>query len=273
MNAIYRKQSIVGLLLGLITIAMSCEMIEYHPYDIKSKGQASNLNQTNIDQIKRLDDDSDTIRFVFMGDTQRSYDETEDFVAHVNKRQDIDFVIHGGDITDFGMTREYTWIAERMEKLRVPYVSLIGNHDIVGQGKEVFKKMYGDFNFSFEFRKTRFICLNTNALEFDYFTPVPDFDFMARFLVDTVSIQRTVVVMHAPPFDGQFNNNSGLMFNYIIERYKNLQFCLHAHRHTLSENDYFNNGIMYYGCDDMADRNYLLFTMIGNSYSYQVVNF
>lgn len=259
--------------MGLITIVLSCEMIEYHPYDIKSKNQLSNLNHTNLDRIEQSNDDSDTIRFVFMGDTQRSYDETEDFVAHVNQRDDIDFVIHGGDITDFGMTKEYTWIAEMMGKLRVPYVALIGNHDIIGQGKEVFKKMYGNFNFAFEFRKTRFICLNTNALEFDYATPVPDFDFMARFLLDTSSVQQTVVVMHAPPFDDQFNNNSSLMFNYIIERYKNLQFCLHAHRHVLSENDYFENGITYYGSDDIADRNYLLFTIIGNSYSYKVVNF
>lgn len=273
MNAIYLKPSKIGLFLWFATVIISCEMIEYHPYDIKSKGQPSNLNQTNIDQIEKLDDDSDTIRFVFMGDTQRSYDETEDFVSVINKRQDIDFVIHGGDITDFGMTKEYTWISEMMEKLRVPYVSLIGNHDIIGHGKELFQKIYGDLNFSFVFRKSRFIYLNTNALEFDYSTPVPDFDFMARFLTDTSSVQRTVVVMHAPPFDDQFNNNSGLMFNYILEHYRNLQFCLHAHRHALSENDYFDNGIMYYGCDDMADRNYLLFTMVGNTYSYQVVHF
>ena len=251
----------------------SCNLIEYHPYDLHNKNQPSDLNQTNISLIEKLNDDTDTIRFVFMGDTQRHYDETVDFVRDVNKRDDIDFIIHGGDVTDFGMSKEFSWIYDIMNKLRVPYVTLIGNHDIVGHGKEVFKKIYGDFNFSFNFRKIRFICLNTNALEFDYATPVPDFDFMTRFLSDTASVQSTVVVMHAPPFDDQFNNNSGLMFNYILERYKNLQFCLHAHRHSLSVTDYFSNGILYYGCDDMAGRNYLVFTIVGNSYSYQVVYF
>lgn len=251
----------------------SCDLIEYHPYDTYDKDLPSNLNQTNISLIEKLDDNSDTIRFVFMGDTQRFYDETADFVNHVNKQEDIDFVIHGGDVTDFGMTKEFSWICDIMSKLRVPYVTLIGNHDIVGHGKEVYRKIYGDFNFAFEFRKTRFICLNTNALEFDYATPVPDYDFMAGFLNDSASIERTVVVMHAPPFDDQFNNNSGLMFNYLLEQYKNLQFCLHSHRHVLSVNDYYKNGILYYGCDEMAGRNYLLFTIVGNSYSYQIVYF
>lgn len=251
----------------------SCDLIEYHPYDTNDKDLPSNFNQTNINLIDKLDDNSDTIRFVFVGDTQRFYDETTDFVADVNKRNDIDFVIHGGDITDFGMTKEYRWIYDIMANLHVPYVSLIGNHDIVGHGKEVYQQIYGEFNYAFEFRKTRFICLNTNALEFDYATPVPDFDYMAGFLNDSASIKRTVVVMHSPPFDDQFNNNSGLMFNYILERYKNLQFCLHAHRHVFSVNDYYKNGILYYGCDDMAGRNYLVFTLAGNSYSYQVVYF
>jgi|WetSurMetagenome_2_1015567.scaffolds.fasta_scaffold93348_2 predicted MPP superfamily phosphohydrolase len=259
--------------LFLVFNITSCEMIEYHPYDVENIGKPSDLNQENINLLLAKDDSSDTIKFVFMGDTQRFYDETIDFVNSVNKRNDIDFVIHGGDITDFGMSKEYTWINDIMKNLRVPYVALIGNHDIVGHGKDVYRKFYGDFNFSFVFRKTRFICLNTNALEFDYSTPVPDFDFMLRYLDDSTDIRQTVVAMHAPPLGDEFNNNAALMFNYIIERYKNLKFCLHAHDHILMGTDYFNNGIIYYGCDDISGRSYLLFTLVGDSYSYQVVRF
>jgi len=273
MKTIYRRPVGIAQFLLAVTLLGSCDLIEYHPYDLESKNQPSNLNQTNIKLIEKINDDSDTVRFVFMGDTQRFYDETTDFVNAVNKRNDIDFVIHGGDITDFGMSKEYVWIHDIMKKLRVPYVALIGNHDVVGHGKDVYQKIYGDFNFSFQFRKTRFICLNTNALEFDYSIPVPDFDFMMSFLNDSSDIERTIVVMHSPPYDDQFNNNSALMFNYLVEQYKGLAFCIHAHRHSLSENDYFKNGITYYGCDDIAGRSYLLFTLIGNSYTYQVVKF
>jgi 3',5'-cyclic AMP phosphodiesterase CpdA len=240
---------------------------------MESKNQPSNLNQANINIIKEKDNNQDTVRFVFMGDTQRHYDETQDFVNAVNNRDDIDFVIHGGDITDFGMGKEYMWVHNIMKNLRVPYVALIGNHDIIGHGKDVYKKVYGDFNFTFQFRKIRFICLNTNALEFDYSTPVPDFDFMMRFLNDSSTIKQTVVVMHSPPFDDEFNNNSALMFNYLIENYKTKKFCLHAHTHVLTEKDYFKNGIMYYGCEDISKRSYLLFTLIGDTYSYRLIKF
>ena len=62
-------------------------------------------------------------KFVTMGDSQRWYDETLDFVGEINKRDDIDFVIHGGDMSDFGVTDEFLWQRDIMNKLHVPYVA------------------------------------------------------------------------------------------------------------------------------------------------------
>jgi predicted MPP superfamily phosphohydrolase len=273
MRTICKKMAGIGICLLFATYLASCSLIEYHPYDLESDDQPTNWNQKNIDLLAKKDDNADTLRFIFMGDTQRCYDETQDFVNAVNKRNDIDFVIHGGDITDFGMSKEYTWIHRIMKNLKVPYVALIGNHDIVGHGNDVYKKIYGNLNFSFVYRKTRFICLNTNALEFDYSTPVPDFDFMMSFMKDSADVKRTIVVMHAPPYGDEFNNNSALMFNYVTEQYKNLKFCLHAHNHVQTVTDYFKNGILYYGCEDISKRTYMLFTLTGDTYSYSVVKF
>ena len=63
------------------------------------------------------------------------------------------------------------------------------------------------------------------------------------------------------------------MFDYIVGNYKNVRFCLHAHNHTLEENDFFNNGIIYYGCDDISGRNYMVFTVTPDSYTYSVETF
>ena len=152
----------------------------------------TDINAANIAEIQLQDDHSDTLRFVLTGDTQRHYDETTDFVDNINHLDDIDFVIHGGDMTDFGLSREYEWMYDIMNKLNVPFVSLIGNHDVLGHGKDVYLEVFGDYNFSFISHRTRFICLNTNALEFDYATPVPDFDYMYRFLDDTEDIDQTI---------------------------------------------------------------------------------
>ncbi|WP_372773698.1 metallophosphoesterase [Mangrovibacterium sp.] len=260
------------LFIGMLFLLNSCELFEYHPYDTQILDE-TNVNAKNIQLIENQDSSSDTLRFAFLGDTQRYYDETQDFVDNINKRNDIDFVIHGGDITDFGLAKEYEWMYDILKKLNVPFVTIIGNHDIVGEGKSVYLEKFGEYNFSFVSHRTRFICLNTNALEFDYSTPVPDFDYMLGFVTDSAEVDQTIVAMHAAPYDEQFNNNSALMFNYILEQYNNVSFCIHAHGHNLKVNDFFNNGIIYYGCDDISGRNYMLFTVTPDSYSYTIEYF
>lgn len=269
----FRKKMFRTALLAAVAMTLSsCEMFEYHPYDTHYLDDTG-LNKKNIALIEQKANSDDTLRFVFFGDTQRFYDETDDFVKAINARNDIDFVMHGGDITDFGLSKEYKWMNDILKNLRVPIVTIVGNHDVVGSGKEIFKRVYGDYNFSFVSHKTRFICLNTNALEFDYGTQVPDYGFMMNYINDTAKVERTIVAMHAPPYDDQFNDKSVLMFNHIIESYKNVQFCLHAHLHRFMTTDFFQNGILYYGCESVESRSYMVFTVTGNGYSYREVHF
>lgn len=259
------------LLLVFTGMLGGCEMIEYHPYDVRLEDHG--LNAANIKRIEETCAGKDTIRFVWMGDSQRWYDETKAFVDDVNKRDSIDFVMHGGDISDFGMNREFEWVHDIMQDLTVPYVALIGNHDILGNGLHVYEEMYGPLNFSFVAGTTKFVCLNTNALEFDYSYPVPDFQFIQQQAADTVfrDYKRTVVAMHANPDGDQFNNNAAQPFQDYITRMRKLMFCLHAHAHGLMVNDFFDDGIIYYGCAAMKDRSYMLFTVTGDTYSYEVV--
>ena len=153
-------------------LATSCDLIDYHPYDVRIEGE-TDVNAHHIEQIEAACLGKDTIRFITMGDSQRWYDETEDFVNHVNRRDDIDFVIHGGDMSDFGLTDEFLWQRDIMNGLRVPYVALIGNHDCLGTGEETYRAVFGNPNFSFIAGRVKFVCLNTNAIEYDYSTPVP----------------------------------------------------------------------------------------------------
>lgn len=135
------RPSRTGILLPLI--AASCDLIDIHPYDGKIDGD-TNINARNIARIEQATKDKSEIRFAFISDTQRWYDETEDEVADINRRTDIDFVIHGGDLTDFGVTKEFEWQQRILNKLSVPYVVLLGNHDCIGSGKDVYRTMFGD---------------------------------------------------------------------------------------------------------------------------------
>lgn len=249
------------------------EWFEYQPYDGRITGD-ENINNKNIARIEKACQNKDTIRFIMISDTQRWYDETQDFVNIANRRTDIDFVLHGGDVSDFGVTKEFLWQRNILNGLNVPYVVLLGNHDCLGDGEDVFEKVFGKPNFSFKANNVKFICLNTNALEYDYSSPVPDFDFIESQLdsVPTANA-KTVFAMHARPYCEQFNNNVAKVFEYYVQRFPQVQFCLNGHDHHLEADDLFGDGLMYYGSDCIPNRHYLLFTIYPGGYKYEVVTF
>jgi len=249
-------------------------MIEYHPYDGRVTGE-KNINKKNIARIEKACEGKKSIRFAFIGDTQRWYDETKDFVKSINKRDDIDFVVHGGDISDFGVTKEFMWMRDILNKLTVPYVVLLGNHDCLANGIEIFQTIFGEVNFSFLAGNTKFVCLNTNALEFDYSHPVPDFEFILQELEDeNEEYKKTIVAMHVRPFNEQFNNNIAPVFQRYIREFRGLQFCLNAHDHHLNIDDLFDDGIIYYGVPNIGKNKYLLFTINeDDTYQYEVIEF
>lgn len=262
-----------NILYILLFILSSCDLIDYHPYDARINTD-TDINQNNISRILQTCANKDTLRFVMMGDTQRWYDETEEFVQHINKRNDIDFIIHGGDISDFGLKKEYILMHEILSGLNIPYVVLLGNHDVLGNGIRVYQHMYGNENFTFTVCDTKFVCLNTNAIEFDYSLPIPDFRFIKECINDTTNYKRSVVVMHAPPKSEQFNNNVDEVFQLYIRQFQNLLFCLHAHNHSVSQTDIFDDGVIYYGCSNIKKKSYLLFTLTpDNQYTYEVIYF
>lgn len=84
----------------------SCDMIEYHPYDTRLHGDTG-LTRRMTAGIEQRCMGKDTIRFAVISDTQRWYDETGMIVNDINRRDSIDFVIHLGDQSDFGLTKEF----------------------------------------------------------------------------------------------------------------------------------------------------------------------
>ena len=111
----------VHLLILMLTILLipGCDMLELHPYDAYVRGE-KNLNEENIKLLEEKLKDRKSFRFAFISDTQRWYDETKEMVADINQRTDIDFVIHGGDISDFGATHEFIMQRDIMLELMLP---------------------------------------------------------------------------------------------------------------------------------------------------------
>lgn len=261
-----------------VALVMSClsscdSVFDVHPYDVRVKGQTQ-INSQQIVKIEEAVKSKDTIRFAFISDTHQWLTDFSDEVADINKRDSIDFVIHGGDLTDFGATREFEWAREKLFKLNVPFVALLGNHDCLGTGDQSYLEMFGNPDFSFIAGRVKFVCLNTNAMEFDYSKAVPNFDYMeSQVTEDAADFDRTVMCMHAAPYSEQFNNNVAKVFNYYTQNFPGLLFCLYGHGHQTEQNDIFENGIIYYQVGNAPKRKYYIFTITPTDYRYEIVEF
>lgn len=259
--------------LFIISILTSCEMFDYHPYDTHITGE-KNINDKNIVIIESRLASKDTIRFVGTGDSQRWYDETEDLVKNINARGDVDFVIHGGDISDFGITDEFEWQRDILSKLNCPYVVVIGNHDYLGTGEDAFEAVFGQHNFTFVAGKTRFVCIDTNYNDNeDPSVPLPDFTFLENIITDTLdtSYEKSVICMHGVPYTEVFNNNVAKPFALYCHNLRNLLFGVGAHEHVTKNKEI--DGIKYYISTCQKDREYNLFTITPSGYEVETINF
>lgn len=288
------------LLIYTVTLLCGCDMLEYHPYSTDLSGR-SYINSATAVRLEAAGLEL-PIKFAFITDTQGSLDEMNEALDMIYSRRDIDFIIHGGDMTDFGLPKEFVWTRNMLEKCGLPYLTVIGNHDCLGNGEDTYDYLFGPENYSMTVAHVHFVFLNTVALEYDYSKPVPDLDFIEedRQKVEKInivypdSITHTVVVMHSRPYDEQFNNNVAKPFNHYISKYPGLNqyeideplsslsdeykrctrgFCINGHNHQTNISDIFDNGILYYQCANMGKRAFFVFTITNDGYSHEIINF
>lgn len=252
----------------------ACDAFDFHPYDVDIDGEQG-INRKNIPIIERQTMGKDTLRVVFTGDTQGWLDETRDMVKDINLRADsIDFVVINGDIADFGLTNEFEWMRDEFNRLRVPYVCVLGNHDCLGTGRQAFHNIFGEDNYSFIAARVKFVCMNTNSIEFDYSEAVPNFSFLeTEAKADTASFDRTVFTMHAAPYSDEFNNNVAKPFEYYLWQFPQPLFCAVAHDHHFGVDDLFHDGLMYIMSDAAKYRGYNLITITPSGYRYEHITF
>ena len=270
-----RKMRFIWAMVGLLGLSLvSCDKVfDVHPYDVNIQGE-KNVNAKQMVKIEEATKDKTTFRFAFISDSHQWLNDLSDEVSDINRRPDIDFVIHGGDLSDFGATHELEMQRDILLRLRQPWVALLGNHDCLGTGESVHQRIFGPSNFYFTAGRVLFVCLNTNCMEYDYSEPVPDFGFLEHVITSVPdSIMHTVVAMHVPPFDLEFNNNVARVFQAYLHQLPGLLCCIYGHGHRYAVDDLFDDGILYLQTPCIDKRGYLVFTLTPDGYEHQLVAF
>ena len=153
-------------------------------------------------------------------------------------------------------------------------MALIGNHDFLGTGDQSYQVLYGSLDFSFIAGRVKFLCLNTNATEYDYMAAVPNFDYIEQEITARADeFDRTVIIMHAPPYSDQFNNNVAKAFRRYIDFLPHLMFCVYGHNHNSVVNNIYSDGLLFYGIDCSDHRIYRIITIRKEGYDEEEVHF
>lgn len=218
-----------NFLLGLFATAsvQGCsEYFQASPYT--TRVNENSLNSKNLANIIRLPK-KEKYKIALIADTHTFYDNFNKAKKIINARSDFDFCIHAGDLTDSGLSWEFEQTNDIAQKINLPKLCVVGNHDTLTNGKKTYKKMYGDYDFYFTHNNTNFVFLNNNNWEFDYHAP--SLDFLRYALKSFDSSKPTMIVCHCPPLQKErFSDTQRSEFLQACKTYK-VDMVLNGHDH------------------------------------------
>lgn len=241
----------------LIWTLTGCVRFEYSPNQKFDRMTPQNVNIYNLEELSKKQAGS-RIRIAVSGDVQRKYNEAEEFVRHINKQIDIDFVILNGDIADFGLLMEFQWMNAVYADLKIPYICVIGNHDLVANGKWVYERLFGPLNFSFNYGGVKFICHDTNGREYNFNGMVPDLNWLSKELKSVKNGEHVVAFSHIPPKDADFDNKLRKQYESLFDQTPGMLASIHSHQHSPDMIEYTEAGTAFIITNGIINRAYTL---------------
>ena len=271
-----KQKYYIWIVVIILTFTSCKEQFDYSPYIIDFDEENSNVNNTNIAKIATQKNSDNIITIAFTGDSHREYDEFEQAVNAINKLNNtinIDFAVHMGDIADFGLPKQYLWGNSYLLNLNVPYITILGNHDLVGNGGDSYSEMFGEYDFSFIYDSIKFVFLNTNSLEFEFNGKVPDINWLDSQLKPADNFRKVVLLFHVPPVNDEFDKELINSFRNTLKKYDNVMFCVHGHTHSHSLYEPYTDNMTYVGIYSVINMKFNLLTIENDKYSFSTYEF
>jgi len=256
----------------LLLILAGCGEVEFSPNQKFDSNTPTDLNKKNIAKLYSQPND-DTIRFVLTGDTQRAYSACKDMVTKINSIPGVDFAILNGDISDFGLYQEMEWINDIYSKIKAPYIGVLGNHDISANGKDIFRRMYGDENFCFVYDSVKFVCFDSNSREYNFDGTIPNINWLGTEMQAQTGVKNYVAISHVPSFINDFDPNLEKPYASLVTGNHKVLASLHAHINKTEVLYPYDNKTPFIVTNTAAKREFFLIDIINGKLSYKVLNF
>jgi 3',5'-cyclic-AMP phosphodiesterase len=242
-------------------LLLSCRQFEYSPYVVPRSDGGDAWLADALGRIALTDGPERGFSFAVIADIQSAYDDLRDCVRRVNADTGIRFVFVAGDLTQYGLLREFEWVRDGLCRLKMPFLPVLGNHDALANGPEIFGRLFGRLDYSFVYRGTKFVVFNDNAWEFA--APVPDLVRLESELESPDSL-RLIPVAHIPPWGDQLSPRVDSAMTEKFARHRTT-LCVFAHTHHFRLQTEAGERRPFLVADNIADRNYAKVTLSEDS--------
>jgi predicted phosphodiesterase len=223
----------------ILLILTACGEFNYSPYQIDVDN--SNLNKKNLQLIYSSDayeQKSLSFKIAIISDTHDYYDGLEKQVSYINKySQQFDFVLVTGDMSNVGLVSEFEETKKRLKKLKIPFLTTSGNHDLLIDGRSIYQKIFGEDTYAFEYKDTKFILYNNNKWE-------SSSNITANNCVEHERASNTqsnlILRSHNGPNDtDRFTSKDISLIEQLVNRYS-VDYYINGHNHNPGESTFGN---------------------------------
>jgi 3',5'-cyclic-AMP phosphodiesterase len=142
---------------------------------------------------------------------------------------------------------------------------LMGNHDYLSNGKLIYKRLFGDTNFTFQYGGYKFVAFDDVVWENNNQTP--DFDWLNSQLKGD---EKKVFLAHIPIWSDQMEGAFEQKMDTILTG-KNLLAAIYGHNHD--SEIVSRDNIQQYVVNDIDDRLFAIVTVCGSKLKLQLIKF
>ena len=250
------RRSLTGLAalaLGTLVLA-TAGCLEYSPHALPLDHVHRDMHRKSLEQLL-AQPEPEVLRFAVVGDTQGDFSEAEKAIAQLNERDDLSLVIQVGDFTHQGIGPEYKAMNGIFRRLRAPHFVVVGNHDLLANGSDIYDRMFGARDFAFTYARTRFVLFDSNGVEYGWDGRRPDLGFLRRVLEPSDEFDRAILFTHIDPSNPDWDPALREPY-YDLVREFGVRASFYGHGHPPLE--FERDGSMFYRPGAVDYRTYII---------------
>lgn len=264
------------LLISIAVLLWTCaEPFAYSPFEADVRNEWKNTTEENLKAIADLDTVlNEPFAVALISDSHYHLKDLTEAIDDINKKNIYSFIIVTGDFTENGLLKEYEIFRQLMNRSNIPWLTVIGNHDHLSNGTQIYQQMFGPLNYVFSFRNTKFVVWDNTIWESK---KEADYTWLQNVLTKETddegnpTTNHTVLLSHIPPFDYQLIDKSEV-FNEILKNH-GVAISIHGHKHEFFYADLYGDGMMYVTVGSPQKRNYAELRVNNNNVDVVKVNY